>query len=288
MEFLRQNYRWAAAFAALIVLSGVYLVYLGPPSDFPEKTIVVVSRGSSLPEIAQELADAHIVRNPTVLRYLIRATGSAGLIKAGPYLFDHPENALAVAVRLTTGNYGLPAAKLTFPEGATVRDMAAKVADALPLISSNDFQAAGKQYEGYLFPDTYAFPPDATAASIVAAMRANFDAKLAPLMGDIRASGRTLSDTVILASLVEKEARTTANRKLVAGVLLNRLRLGMPLQVDAVFGYIFGRDTYSPTLDDLKVNSPYNTYTHAGLPPGRIDNPGLDSLSAVIHPTVSQ
>lgn len=287
MEALRQNYRFAAAFAALIVLSGVYLVYLGPPSDFPPKTIVVVARGSTLPEVANELASAHIIRNPTVLRYLLKATGSAGLIKAGPYLFDHPENALAIAVRLATGNYGLPPAKVTFPEGSTVRDMALKVADALPLISANDFQAAGKQYEGYLFPDTYNFPPDATASSTVAAMRANFDDKLAPLTGDIRASGRSLSDTVILASLVEKEARTTENRKLVAGVLLNRLRLHMPLQVDAVFGYIFGRDTYSPTLDDLKVSSPYNTYTHTGLPPGPIDNPGLDSLTAVIYPTVS-
>lgn len=287
MDLLKRNYRSAVGLAVLVVLSGIYLVYLGPPSDFPANTIVVVARGSSLPEVAAELADARIVRNPTVLRYLIKATGSAGLIKAGPYLFDHPENALAVAVRLTTGNYGLPPAKITFPEGSTVRDMAAKVADALPLISANDFQAAGKQYEGYLFPDTYTFPPDATSASIVAAMRANFDAKLAPLMGDIRASGRSLSDTVILASLVEKEARTTENRKLVAGVLENRLRLHMPLQVDAVFGYIFGRDTYSPTFEDLRVVSPYNTYTHAGLPPGAIDNPGLDSLTAVIHPTVS-
>jgi UPF0755 protein len=116
-------------------------------------------------------------------------------------------------------------------------------------------------------------------------MRDNFDAKLAPLVADVRASGRRLSDTVILASLVEKEARTSVNRRIVAGILLNRLRLGMPLQVDAVFGYIYGRDTYSPSFADLKVDSPYNTYMHPGLPPGPINNPGLDALLAVLHPT---
>ena len=75
------------------------------------------------------------------------------------------------------------------------------------------------------------------------------------------------------------------NKRIVAGILSNRLELGMPLQVDAVFGYIFGRDTYSPSFEDLKVNSPYNTYLHVGLPPGPITNPGLDSLQAAAVPT---
>ena len=88
-----------------------------------------------------------------------------------------------------------------------------------------------------------------------------------------------------MASLVEKEARTDANRRIVAGVLWNRLALGMPLQVDAVFGYIFDRDTYSPSFEDLKVDSPYNTYTHKGLPPGPISNPGLESIYAALYPT---
>lgn len=285
MDTLAQNSRWIAALGILAVLSGAYLVYLAPPSDFPSRSIVVIARGTALPDVANELASAKVVKHPEVLRYLIRALGAGGRVQAGPYLFDHPENLLAVAVRITTGQYGLPSAKITFPEGNTVRDMAAKVADALPLISAGDFTAAGKPYEGYLFPDTYIFPPDATAASIVSAMRSNFDTKLSPLMGDVQASGRSLSDTIILASLVEKEARTTENRKLVAGVLLNRLRLHMPLQVDAVFGYIYGRDTYSPSLADLKADSPYNTYIHTGLPPGPIDNPGLDSIQAAIHPT---
>ena len=116
-------------------------------------------------------------------------------------------------------------------------------------------------------------------------MRANFNTKIASSSRDIVASGHTLSDIVIVASLIEKEARTIANKRIVAGILWNRLALGMPLQVDAVFGYIFNRDTYSPSFEDLKVDSPYNTYTHTGLPPGPISNPGFDSIDATLHPT---
>jgi UPF0755 protein len=116
-------------------------------------------------------------------------------------------------------------------------------------------------------------------------MRENFDTKISALSANITASRHTISDSIIMASLIEKEARTTGNRKIVSGILWSRLALGMPLQVDAVFGYIFNRDTYSPSFADLKVDSPYNTYVHAGLPPGPINNPGLDAILAALHPT---
>ena len=206
-------------------------------------------------------------------------------MQAGAYLFSIPENALVVAYRLATGDYGLPPVRITFPEGVTVRDIAEKVSDALPLISAQDFMSLGKPEEGYLFPDTYIFTTNADAKSIIDTMRTNFNTKIIPLMGDIKASGHSLSDIVIIASLIEKEVRTDANRRIVSGILWNRLALGMPLQVDAVFGYIFNRDTYSPSFEDLKVSSPYNTYIHTGLPPGPISNPGLESTQAALYPT---
>ncbi|MBI4133443.1 endolytic transglycosylase MltG, partial [Candidatus Uhrbacteria bacterium] len=92
-------------------------------------------------------------------------------------------------------------------------------------------------------------------------------------------------ERLILASYLEREVPEFEDRRIVAGILLRRMQLGMPLQVDAVFGYIFGRDTYPPSLEDLKVDSPYNTYTHTGLPPGPINNPGLESIEAVLNPT---
>ena len=124
--------------------------------------------------------------------------------------------------------------------------------------------AAGP-YEGYLFPDTYFFPPSATADSIVEMVRKNFDDKVAPLMDDMSASGHSLFEVVTMASIIEKEANDDTGRRLVSGILWRRLALKMPLQVDA-----------AP-----------DTYKHQGFPPEPIANPGLDALDAAIRPTKS-
>lgn len=276
--------RWVAVFAFVVLLVGCRLT-LAPPPDFSPGSTVVIARGASASLVAQTLADAHIIAHPELLRIVLHLSGSSTEVQAGMYRFNAPENLLTVAYRLITGAYGIPPVRVTLPEGMSAREMAERIADEYPSISASDFLAAGQSYEGYLFPDTYFFPPSADAASIVKAMRANFNARTSSLSEEIRLSGRSFSDVVILASLIEKEARTSASRRIVAGILFNRLKLGMPLQVDAVFGYIYGRDTYSPSAADLTVKSPYNTYTHIGLPPGPINNPGLDSINAVLHPT---
>jgi len=284
MDLFRRNLPWIIAFALAVILVAGYQYTFSPPDDFPSGSIVSITRGASATEVAQELASMHLIKHPGLLRLFFRISGTGGGIHSGAYLFPSPENLFVVAYRLLSGAYGLPPVRLTFIEGITAREIADQVAGEFE-IPAKDFLQEARQYEGYLFPDTYLFPPSSTAASIVATMRENFETKIATLAGDIQASGRSLSDTVILASLVEKEARQSESRRMVAGILLNRLKLGMPLQVDAVFGYIFNRDTYSPSFADLKVESPYNTYTHTGLPPGSINNPGLDALEAVLNPT---
>jgi UPF0755 protein len=238
-----------------------------------------------VPEVVAQLYEEHIIAHPSVLRSILRVWGRGGSVQAGAYRFETPVNVFTVANRISTGAYGFPPVRITFTEGTTVREMAAQVADTLPEISSTDFLKSAQPYEGYLFPDTYLFPPSFDAASVVASMRANFNTRISTLLSDIQGSGHSLSDVVIVASLVEKEARSVANKRIIAGILWNRLARGMPLQVDAVFGYIFNRDTYSPSFADLKVVSPYNTYLHTGLPPTPIDNPGLDSLDAAANPT---
>ncbi|MEK7179748.1 MAG: endolytic transglycosylase MltG, partial [Patescibacteria group bacterium] len=285
MDFFKRHIQWFYSLVLALFFVGGYTFTLAPPSNFPSGNSIVIARGASVPDIAEELYDAHVIKHPAVLKFVLRISGASGRVQAGAYLFSAPENALVVAYRLSTGAYNLPPVRITFPEGVTVRDISRRVADAVPLISAQDFLSVGKPYEGYLFPDTYLFSSDATATSIVDTMRVNFDAKTALLVSGIQASGHSLSDVVTMASLVEKEARTDVNRRIVAGVLWNRLALGMPLQVDAVFGYIFDRDTYSPSFEDLKVDSPYNTYTHKGLPPGPISNPGLESIYAALYPT---
>ncbi len=284
MDFFKRHIAWFFSFALAMLLVGGYQVLFSPPADFPAGSIVSVARGASAPSVAVQLADAHIIAHAGLLRAVLRVSGESDHIQAGAYLFTAPQNLFVVAYRLVTGAYGFPPVRMTFPEGATVRDIAERVAEAFPDISAEDFLTAGKQYEGYLFPDTYLFSPSSDADSIIALMRANFNAKILSLSNDITASGHSLSDIVVMASLIEKEARSDTVRRTVAGILWNRLERGMPLQVDAVFGYIFGRDTYSPSFADLKVDSPYNTYTHTGLPPGPINNPGLAALDTALHP----
>lgn len=276
---------WLTALILIILTVVGYRTTFSPPSTFPSGSIIKIARGTSASEVATQLADAQVIAHPRLLQAFLRVSGGSVRIQAGPYLFKTPENLFTISYRLVTGEYGVPPARITFPEGGTARDTAERVHDAFPDISVSDFISKAQPHEGYLFPDTYLFLPSADADTIIKTMRENFDIKIVPLADDIQASGHTLSDIVIMASLIEKEARTSAVRRMVSGILWNRMKLGMPLQVDAVFGYINGRDTYSPTFDDLKVDSPYNTYLHKGLPPGPISNPGFDSLDAALHPT---
>jgi len=285
MDFsIRQN-PWRVSLLSAIFLAGFYFILFAAPRNFPVDSIVGIEKGSSASAVADQLADERIISHARLLELLLRLSGGSEGVHAGDYRFEDPQNVFLVAYRLLVGDYGFPTIRVTFPEGITVRESAKKIEGVFSAIRASDFESAAKQYEGYLFPDTYLFVSSDDVASIISLMRTNFDTKIGPLSDDIRASGRTLSDTIILASLIEKEARTDASKRMVAGILQNRLTLGMPLQVDAVFGYIFNRDTYSPSLKDLTVDSPYNTYTHKGLPPGPICNPGLSSIEAVLHPT---
>lgn len=285
MEFLsRFSREWVVAFLLALLITVGYLAAFAPPANFPVGSTIRITHGDSVPEIAQELAEAHIIAHPTIFRAVLRLAGTSGKVQSGLYSFKKQEGLLVVAYRLVAGDYGLPPVRLTFIEGVTVREAATQIEDAFSDISAQDFIRIAKKDEGFLFPDTYFFQPGADAEAIVMIMRSNFEKKISSIAGDISASGRPLSDIVTMASLIEKEARTSEVRRMVAGILWNRFERGMPLQVDAVFGYIFERATYSPSFADLKVDSPYNTYTHIGLPAGPICNPGLDALLAAAHP----
>lgn len=207
-----------------------------------------------------------------------------GALAVALYLYP-PSRALVRSFFIT--DFVPSAVRITFPEGFTTREMALEVNKTFPTLSTTTFRLAASPYEGYLFPDTYIFSALVSTTTIITTLRENFNAKIAPLKDDVARSGHSLEEIVIMASLLEKEARTDESRRIVAGILWNRLKLGMPLQVDAVFGYIFGRDTYSPSAQDLKTESPYNLYLHTGLPPGPINNPGLHTLNAALHPATT-
>lgn len=204
-------------------------------------------------------------------------------MKAGEYYMSQAQSTFVIAWRVFHGDYDVETVRLTIPEGFTVEKIAKLFDEKFPLFVKADFLANAS--EGFLFPDTYFVPITSTASSIIKLLRDNFDRRIAPFMPDIEASGHSLKEIVIMASIVENEAKTLEDREVVAGILWRRLELGAPLQVDASFAYVNGKTTQDLTLDDLKIDSPFNTYLYRGLPPQPISNPGLESIDATLHPT---
>jgi UPF0755 protein len=174
--------------------------------------------------------------------------------------------------------------RVTLTEGMASFDMARTLGAALPGFDAAAFEVLAKPREGYLFPDTYEFLPSTTATATVERLADTFEEKVAPLLPDIAASGHSEAEVITMASIVEREAATPEDRRIVAGILWKRLALPMRLQVDAPFGYLHEDMGYAPTSADTASDSPYNTYRRDGLPPGPISNPGLDAIEAAARP----
>ncbi len=274
-----------AVLSFLFFVSAVYILYIKPPPKFPVRSIVTIEGNSGLNEIAAALFEQKIISSPFWFRIAVILSGGEKGVLAGDYFFEKPENILRVASRLTHGNFGLTAVRITFPEGETSAQMSVLLSNQLINFDAKEFLKEAVPKEGYNFPDTYLFMPNAKPQAVLKVLQENFDDKASGISGQITAFGKPLKDVVIMASILEAEARTTETRKIIAGILWKRLALGMPLQVDAPFQYIIGKNTFQLTAADLKIDSPYNTYLHKGLPPGPIGNPGLDALTDAVNPT---
>lgn len=167
---------------------------------------------------------------------------------------------------------------VTIPEGLTASQIG-EILESAKLFSKDEFIKIAQKEEGYLFPDTYRFYKKAKPEDIVARMKENFNKKVTP---------DTSREIIIMASMLEEEVQSMEDRKIVAGILWKRLDRGMGLNVDAALTYILGRASHELTVDDLKYDSPYNTYRYRGLPPTPISNPGLDTILAAANPTSSK
>ncbi len=275
------------AFLSGVLIFLLYFVTLSAPLDFPAGTLVKIVKGKSTLDIAKDLEQRHIVRSALVLAALAKAYGGQRAIIAGEYFFPGQENAFTVARRLASGDYELTPIRVTIPEGASAREMTALLEQKIPDFDADVFFDTARPKEGYLFPDTYFFLPGVDPQLVVYALLENFKNKmLSPNARDaLAASKRPLADIITMASLLEKEAPQTKDRKIIAGILWHRIAVGMPLQVDAVFPYIIGVNSLQLTQKQLKTDSPYNTYTNLGLPPGPIANPGLDAILSAMTPT---
>lgn len=257
------------------------------PSSFPVGRVVTIPEGATLSEISELFNDRQIVASPFFLKIFVALASSDTEVFAGDYYFDKPLSVGEVARRITHGEYGLEPVKITIPEGSTVLDMAALYAETFTMFDASHFLELADSQEGYLFPDTYLFLPNVKEEQVIKQMRETFDLRVAALADEIASSSRSFEDIVVMASIIEKEAWKEKDRRLISGVLWNRIDISMPLQVDATFLYINGKNTYELTYDDLAIDSPYNTYKYRGLPPGPICNPSLSSIQAALEPEES-
>ncbi len=267
----------------------LYFSVFAHPYNFPVGVVIEIEKGETLKNVAKDFKEKGLIKSTLLFEIVARGLKGSRGIMSGDYFFEKPKNVFSLAYRATEGIFGLTPIRVTIFEGTSVDDMVDVFDKKLRKVDSDKFKkiAERKKLEGYLFPDTYFFLPNIHTEDVIIAMKKNFDGKMLTIQDKIDASGRSLEDIIIMASILEKEARTLSSKKVISGILWKRIEIGMPLQVDAVFPYIIGKNTYQVTLEDLKIDSKYNTYLYRGLPIGPITNPGLDSIIAALEPVKS-
>lgn len=258
---------------------------------------VSVEKGESFKEIGAKLSQASLLKSITVFKIYSLLTGSATKFKPGNYELAGTMSVPQIVGILTAGVRNDVTVQI--PEGATVKDidtiLSEKGVIARGSLVNFGFQGFFPQYqfllgapslEGFLFPDTYSFNLNSNTSDVVRTFLDTFELKAWPLLVD----GKNWYDNLILASYLEREVASMSDRETVAGILLKRIQLGMPLQVDATLSYAKCDGTLLtcprivPTGSDTKINSPYNTYLHAGWTPTPIANPGKNALEAALAP----
>lgn len=273
----------------ILIASAFYWFYTNsqPVASQENYKYFVIEKGETAGEVGQRLESEGIVKSALSFKIYLQFTGQTGKIQTGEFRLTPSHSLFQVVDTLFDGPIEL---WVTIPEGLRREEIAQKFADVLGKDDAfvTDFLKDSSGKEGYLFPDTYLFPREASVSAIVKKMTSTFDNKTKDLTNK---SGLSFEDVVVLASLVERETKTDEERPIVAGIILNRLSVGMPLQIDASVQYSVGtlKDWWPIlSLDDISTPSSYNTYENTGLPPAPIANPGLSSLKAAFSPQDSE
>jgi len=273
----------------LFTVTGFYLFFkegtLAVNKNDKNSKIFVVRKGENLSVIANNLAKEDLIRNKLVFYFIVKQLGIEKNIQAGDFRLSPSMDAYQIAKNLTHGTLDI---WITIIEGLRKEEIA-------QIISQNvgipEVEFLKQVTEGYLFPDTYLIPRQATAGAVIDILINNFyhrfDDRLRMLAKNM---GLSEKEVIILASLVEKEAKHDVDRQKVASIILKRWKADWPLQIDATLQYALGYQfeekswwkTYL-TNEDKKIDSPYNTYENKGLPPSPIANPGLASIEAVVN-----
>lgn len=296
-----------ALVTALLFLGGIVFWWLGairPVGDSTRSQIFVVKKGEGLNSIAERLDKQGLVKSSLAFRILVLSKGLAEKIQAGDFRLNPSLTTEELVSILTHGTLDV---WLTFPEGWRREEFGRRLSANLDSFDYGEFLDLTEAKEGFLFPDTYLIPQEATSSMAVKILTDNFKKKFSSdLEKAAQAGGLTTDQVVTMASIVEREAGQDDDRPLIAGILIKRWRNDWPLQADATIQYALGSlrcswevknglgsegercDFWKPIKPgELETNSPYNTYQYRGLPPTPICNPGLASIKAVIYPKES-
>ncbi|MBU0671182.1 endolytic transglycosylase MltG, partial [Patescibacteria group bacterium] len=296
----------------LVVFGGGFALIYGInsiSSSNEEKVEFVIEEGEDIDQISNNLKEAGFIKSPLFFKAYIFILNKYQNIYPGKYTFDKT-NAKNIINEITTEKEEKEIT-VTLLEGWTNAEIGAALEEAGLVTQSNfidnasvtdtreiipdknyDFfvgKPADYDLEGFLFPDTYRFYMDSDSPEIIEKMLDNFDIKFNDsLRAKTEEAGMTPWEVVTLASIIEKEVRTADEKRVAAGIFLERLAIDKPLQSDATVNYITGKDTTMPDSEDLGQESLYNTYLNPGLPPGPICNPSIESISAVLNPSKTE
>jgi len=262
-------------FIILLLFLGIFLwqgIFLPKDSSVVEKKLFLIEKGQSLFQIAENLERESLIKNRFFFDFYVLIRGAQNKLQAGEYSFSPSMDITEIAKKIISGE--VAKIVVTIPEGFTVKQIEERLGLKLP----------GENLEGFLFPDTYQFPPRVSGAEVVKKMRDNFDKKFTPYRNEVSGAGLTPFEIITMASLLEKEVKTKEDKELVSGILWKRLENKIPLQIDATITYITGQKTTKISKEETQIDSPYNTYKYLGLPKGPICNPGLESILVAIYP----
>lgn len=281
-----------AVCCALLILGAVSVQWLLSPVRLGQTAPVrfQVLSGQGTVTIARNLKSAQLIRSEYAFVFYARAFGLQSQLKAGTYEIS-PSMSTSGIVQLIASGKGLSDdIVVTIPEGSNVWEIDAIIASASEPIRPGQFARAAYLKEGNLFPETYRFAKEATVADVMTRVAQEFHDQ----------AGEYTSQQVIIASMLEKEAKSADDMALVSGIIARRRELGMPLQLDATVAYgwclrrwlplssnLLCDVTQAPIATEIKRDGPYNTYTNRGLPAGPISNPGLKALTAAKYPKAS-
>jgi len=299
------KYKYIIVFFLLSISLIVFRFWLRfdlPMAKTGQEIVFSVAKGQGLFVISQNLEQQGLVKHGLYFEAAVLLKGGSRKLQAGDYKLSQAMSPLKIADKIIKGEVATET--IVIPEGWNIKEIdsylkSKKVAgaDEFLEIVGQDFSGQfwfladkpkSASLEGYLFPDSYEIKIGDDSRVLVEKMLANFSRKITPEMqNEIKKQNKTLFKIITMASLLEKEAKTIEDKKVISGILWKRLKIGMRLQVDATVVYALGDKPRRLTYDDLKIDSPYNTYKYAGLPPGPIANPGLESIIATIYPIES-